>query len=129
MVRAHNHFSLVAFAVLLLLLPVAAFAASNEAVGHMVTTPATIEWQTTAPHDSVVLTVTGPNDFYLSREFSGNAMLRIQDLGAVTGGAYTYELRLVPHISAATKSQLAAARAANDNASIARIQAAAGLNN
>jgi endosialidase-like protein len=129
MVRAHNRTSLLIFAILALLLPVAAFAASNEAVGHMVTTPATIEWQTSTPHDSVVLNIGGPNDFSLSREFAGNAILRIQDLGALPNGIYTYELRLVPHISPSTKAQLAAARSANDNAAVARIQAAAGLNN
>lgn len=128
MVSALNRRSLLIFASLLLLLPLSAFAAPNEPVGHMIATPATIEWQTAAAHDSVVLTVSGPNGFSMTKEFSGNAIVRLQDLGA-TNGTYTYDLRLVPRITGDVKHQLAVARAANDDAAIARIQAAAGLNN
>src|SRR5436305_8558697 len=98
MVSARNRFTLLIFASLVLLLPIAAFAAPNEPVGHMVATPATIEWQVGAGHDSVVLTVSGPNDFSLTKEFNGNPILRLQDLGGAPG-TYLYELRLVPHIS------------------------------
>ncbi|HEV8433444.1 MAG TPA: tail fiber domain-containing protein [Thermoanaerobaculia bacterium] len=110
-------------------MPIAALAAPNEAVGHMIATPASIEWQSTAAHDAVTLTVSGPNGFTMTKEFSGNAMVRLQDLGALPNGIYTYELRVVPHISTDVKHQLAVARGANDDAAIERIQASAGLNN
>jgi endosialidase-like protein len=129
MVSARNRLSLLTFATLVLLLPMAALAAPNEAVGHMIATPASIEWQSTAAHDAVTLTVSGPNGFTMTKDFSGNAMVRLQDLGALPNGTYTYELRVVPHISADVKHQLAVAREANDDAAIEKIQASAGLNN
>src|SRR5260370_22183243 len=57
-------------------------------------------------------------------------MLRVQELGAKApaDGQYTWELRAVPHVSAETKRQLAAAREAGDDQAVARIQAEAGLN-
>ncbi|HEX3109580.1 MAG TPA: hypothetical protein VHU41_10845, partial [Thermoanaerobaculia bacterium] len=93
----------------------------------MVATPSTIEWQTAAPHDAVVLTISGANDFTFTKQFSGNAFLRLQDLGLQAGGTYTYDLRLVPHISASVRKQLADAREAGDDARIAQIRASAGL--
>src|ERR1051326_4443432 len=79
MVSARNRLTLLTFASLVLLLPLTAFAAGNEPVGHMVATPATIEWQVGVGHDSVVLNVSGPNDFSFTKEFSGNPILRLQD--------------------------------------------------
>ncbi|HEX3582904.1 MAG TPA: tail fiber domain-containing protein [Thermoanaerobaculia bacterium] len=93
----------------------------------MVATPSTIEWQTAASHDAIVLTISGPNDFSFTKSFSGNAFIRLQDLGLQPGGTYTYDLRLVPHISAAVRKQLADSREAGDQAVTERIRAGAGL--
>ena len=129
MVSARNRLTLLTFASLVLLLPLCAFAAPNDTVGHMIATPASIEWQSTAAHEAVTLVISGPNGFTMTKEFSGNAIVRLQDLGSLPNGTYTYELRVVPHINGDVKHQLAAAREANDNAAIEKIQAAAGLNN
>lgn len=125
MTFARNRFSLGFAFLVLLAAPLSAVA--GEAVGHMVATPSTIEWQTAASHDAVVLTISGPNDFTYTKSFSGNAFIRLQDLGG-QAGTYSYDLRLIPRISSDVKHQLAVAREANDDAAIKRIQAAAGLN-
>src|SRR5213075_364696 len=47
--------------------------------------------------------------------------------GKFADGAYVYELRSIPNVSESVKHELAAARAANDDAAAERIQKAAGL--
>ncbi|HXA15354.1 MAG TPA: tail fiber domain-containing protein [Thermoanaerobaculia bacterium] len=86
---------------------------------------------TSADHEKVVLTVVGPNGAVFQKEFALGTMpsFRLQDLGGrLTDGSYTYELRMVPRISAEAKKQLAAARAAGDDDAVGRIQSAAGIN-
>src|SRR6266849_4428377 len=91
-----------------------------------------IQWQSSVAYERLILTVSGPEGFALSKEFQAGraAVLRVQELGAKVpaDGHYTWELRAVPRISAETKRQLAAARQAGDEEAVARIQAEAGLN-
>ena len=111
------------------LLPLTASARDlgDEPVAHMVVTPATIEFQSGVPHEAITLVVSGPNGFTYTREFTGNPMLRLQDMQGAADGSYQYELRVTPQIPADVKHQLADARAANDDAAVDRIMTAAGL--
>ncbi len=98
-----------------------------EPVAHMVATPGAIEFDNAVPHDAITLVVSGPNGFTYTKEFTGNPMLRLQDMQGAGDGTYQYELRVTPQISADVKHQLADARAANDGAAVDRIMTAAGL--
>ena len=119
--------------VCLLSIPTLSFAKSSspEPVGRLTASPASVQWMPAGDNERISLTVVGPNGAVYHKEFAGGSMpmFRLQDLGArLTDGSYTYELRVSPRISEAVKHQLAAARAANDDAAAARIQAAAGIN-
>jgi hypothetical protein len=86
---------------------------------------------TAVDNERIVLTVVAPNGAVYHKEFMAGSTpsFRLQDLGGrLTDGPYTYELRVVPRISAEVKRQLAEARAAGDDDAAARIQAAAGIN-
>jgi hypothetical protein len=119
----------VAVAAIALSLPFGAFARDlgAEPVAHVVVTPATVEFQSSAPHDSITLVVNGPNGLTYTKDFAGNPMVRLQDMHGAADGTYLYELRVTPQISSDVKRQLAEARAANDDAAIDRIMTAAGL--
>jgi hypothetical protein len=120
---------LLASIVSLALLSATAFAA--EPVGHMSPSPSAVQWQAGADNEKIVLKVVAPDGTTYTKEFpSGTApSVRLQDLGngKVADGAYSYELLVVPRISAEVKRQLAAARAADDDAATERIQKAAGI--
>lgn len=117
----------------LLLVPTLSFAKSSspEPVGHMAASATNVQWSPGAvDYERITLTVVGPNGAVYHKEFAAGTApsFRPQDLGGrLTDGSYTYELRVTPRISDDVKKQLANARAANDDAAAARIQAAAGL--
>ncbi|MBV9494170.1 MAG: tail fiber domain-containing protein [Acidobacteria bacterium] len=108
-------------------LPTLAFAQkAPETIARTQTRGDMIEWSTIADGDSVMLTVTGPNDATFVRDFSAgrNPQVRLSDLGigkVPADGIYHYELRLTPRIPASVKLQLKAAREANDEATARRI--------
>lgn len=100
---------------------------ADEPFARIVVTPNSVEWQSSVSRDSIVLSISGPNGFLLTREYIGNPMIRLSDLNGAADGIYTYDLRVVPHVDASVKKQLAAARAQNDNAAIQQIRTANGL--
>src|SRR5882672_4355301 len=114
------------FSFFTLAISISAFAAKPVAEANI--SASAIQWQTSVTYERLILTVSGPNGFELSKEFDAGrgAMLGVQAFSA--DGQYIWELRAVPRISAETKRQLAAAREANDDQTAARIQADAGLN-
>lgn len=128
------------FFIFTLVLSVAAFAAKPNTgsdatpatIGAINISASAIQWSASGTYDRLVLTVSGPENFSFSREFeSGRVVsLRLQDLGAKmpADGSYTWELRVVPRVSADVKRRLAEARQKDDEAGAARIQAQAGLN-
>lgn len=128
------------FFILTLVLSVAAFAAKPNTgsdatpatIGAINISASAIQWPASGTYDRLVLTVSGPENFSFSREFeSGRVVsLRLQDLGAKVpmDGIYTWEMRVVPRVSADVKRRLAEARQKDDEAGAARIQAQAGLN-
>jgi len=111
----------------------AAFAGSenrHETVGHMTANAAGVSWQVGPDNDAVTLTITGPNNFLYTHEFPNAHAVNVKsrDLGAnPADGQYMYEMRVTPRISGSVKAQLAAARAANDDAAAAKIMAANGI--
>src|SRR6478609_6173418 len=88
---------------------------AGEPFARTVVTPNSVEWQSSVSRDSIVLSISGPNGFLLTREYIGNPMIRMSDLNGAPDGTYTYDLRVVPHVDAGVKKQLAAARAQNDD--------------
>src|SRR5437868_5058702 len=84
-----------------------------------------IHWSASVSYDRVILTVGGPDGFTFSKEFDAGRIptLRLSDLGAKSDGSYTWQLRFVPRIGDDVRRKLTEARAANDDASIARMEA------
>lgn len=123
--------SIIGSLVCLLLLPtLSAKPSSNESLARLSASGSLVVWTTSISHETIALTVIGPDGTVFRKEFaSGSApSFRLQDLGAkVSDGSYRYEMRFVPVISAEVKHQLAAARAADDDAAGARIQRDAGI--
>ena len=117
------------FAVFFLAIPLAA---EPPAIADPAISSSAIQWQTSVAYERLLLTITTPDGAIVSKEFDGGqaATLRLQDLGVrvPAEGHYTWELRIVPKVSADTRRRLEAARAADDDEAIARIQAEAGLN-
>lgn len=113
---------------LALAIPLGAFAAQ---VAQPATRGSFIEWQPSITgYASLHLTVLTPSGEAIVQEFktgSGNPLFRLQDLAVLEDGQYRYELRVVPTISDSTRRELAAARAAGDDAAAARILAAKGI--
>jgi hypothetical protein len=77
-----------------------------------------ISWEPLVTYESAVLTVSGPDDFLLRREFVAHDSLRLdvtdhQD-GVLTNGKYTWELRFAPILTPEAKSALREARKRGD---------------
>jgi hypothetical protein len=117
--------------VVLFILAIPSFADERTGpVGRMNVSAAAIDWQSSGSFDRLVLVIAAPNGTTITREFQGNrATFRVADLAPrlVAEGTYVYELRALPKISDEVKQRLAAARAANDDAAIARIRTEAGI--
>src|SRR5438105_14671277 len=100
-------------------LPATLFAAAKPgAIADTSISWAAIEWRASGSYERLVLTVSGPNDFTLIREYDlgTTPALKLQDFGAKTpDGSYNWELRMVPRLSADVKQKLAEAREANDD--------------
>ncbi len=113
-------------AVFLIALPLLA----DGPVGKMTVSASAVDWQSAGSYDRLVLVVATPDGARITREFAGNrATFRVGDLAPrmVTEGTYVYELRALPKISDDVKQRLAAARAADDDAAIAKIRKDAGI--
>jgi hypothetical protein len=116
--------------VLLVSLPVLAFAGDNKPVARMATSISSVEWQVASPNDRVTLSVTGPDGFAYTKTFPAgtNPSLRLQDITSEDpNGSYSWELRVLPRISKDVREQLSKAREMGDDEEIARIRKAAGL--
>ena len=105
--------------------------AADGPVGRMSVSASSIEWQSTGTSfDRLVLVVSMPDGTQVVREFSGSrATFRVADLAPRAGieGTYQYELRAMPKIAPEVKQKLAAARAIDDDAAVAKIKAEAGI--
>jgi hypothetical protein len=105
--------------------------AGTNPVGRMNAAPTFVEWQISAEGEFVQLNVSAPDGSVWSRQFPAgrNPVYRLQEAGNKSmDGTYQYELVVVPRVSGAVKKELAAARAAGDDALAASIMAKYGLN-
>src|SRR5947209_4411851 len=123
---------LLSLSMLLLIIPITAFAAteSHDTIGRMTANSAGLSFQIGSDNESVTLTISGPNNFQYSHQFPSarSISLRLRDVGAtLPDGSYTYEMRLAPRISDGVRTQIAAAREAGDDAALDRIRNEAGL--
>ena len=110
--------------------PAGANESKPEPVAKTVGSATSIEWQSPADNERLVLTVSGPDGRVYTKEFAGGrpVTFRTSDFHkSATDGVYVYELRVSPRISADVKRRLAAARAADDEEQIAAIQQEAGI--
>ena len=122
---------LLSLSMLLLIIPITAFAAADgQPVGRMTANAAGLSFQIGADNESVTLTISGPNNFQYSHQFASarSISLRLRDVGAtIPDGSYTYEMRLAPRVSDSVRAQIAAARESGDDAALDRIRAEAGI--
>jgi hypothetical protein len=85
---------------------------------------ASVRWEVTAPNAGVTMTVLAPDGRAFRKEFPAGTSpeFRLTDkLGErLPDGAYAYELRLTPVLSAAAKETLKAARGKDDDAEAVR---------
>ncbi|MBD3856972.1 MAG: hypothetical protein IFK92_10720, partial [Acidobacteria bacterium] len=85
-----------------------------------------VSWQPAVSYESAVLTVSGPGDLSLRREFAaGEALVfRVNDTNqaALEDGQYAWELRFSPVTDAVVKEALRAARASGDTSEIENLK-------
>jgi hypothetical protein len=120
--------------VLMILFPLVAVSAEpkNEPAATPVFTPNSIFFNPKVEHESLRLSVRGPDGEVWSRDFQAGAKaaFSIRDVsGPDLDGAYVYELRVAPRVSAAVRQQLKKAREEGDDMSAKRIRRQAGLLN
>ena len=115
---------------LTLSLPLTAAEKKHEPVARTAGSAASIDWEASVDHERLLLTVAGPDGRFYAKEFpSGKPVtFRTSDLDkAASDGTYVYELRLVPRVTGDVKRRLAAARAADNDDEVKRIQQEAGI--
>ncbi len=104
---------------LLMALLLAATPAIAGEVADMIAGGNAVSFATKVQHDGVTLTVTGPKDFVFQQRFAAGEepLMSLFDRGgnALADGAYTWELRVVPVLSASVRQALAEARAQGDD--------------
>jgi hypothetical protein len=123
---------LLSLSMLLLIIPITAFAATenHDTVGRMTANAAGLSFQIGSDNESVTLTVSGPNDLHYTHQFTSarSISLKLRDIGAaLPDGTYVYEMRLAPRVSDSVRAEIAAARESGDDAALDRIRNAAGL--
>ncbi|HKB72026.1 MAG TPA: hypothetical protein VKH46_14350, partial [Thermoanaerobaculia bacterium] len=102
----------------------------NEPVGPMMVNPSMVQWNVIPDHESVDLTVLGPDGDVFSASFKGGPpSFKLNDLRGKDSfdGTYIYELRIVPRISPEVKQALKDARANGDDEKARQIQKQAGI--
>jgi hypothetical protein len=112
---------------MVLALPITVFGAVGKPSGG----GSSIQWELSAgANDGVELRVIDPEgNLAFSKSFPAGKTptLRLQDLAEVIDGQYTYELRVIPSVSADVAKQLENARATGDDAAARKIMRSAGL--
>src|SRR5436190_9627108 len=108
-----------------------AAASGSEPIAQFRPSVQSVDFAPVIASDGMRLTIIGPDGTVYEHDYAAgaNPSFRVQDVprSATLNGTFTYELRAIPQVSALVKSQLAAARAANDDAEVLRIQKANGL--
>ena len=112
-----------AIMVIVPLSPAGATDVGNQPESAQVTLRATgANWQTDFEFESAVLTVSGPDDVILRKEFAAGEALELNLADAASSGLpdgqYAWELRFSPRTSQEQKDRLRAARESGDDAAI-----------
>jgi hypothetical protein len=94
--------------VLIVMIPAIAFAASekNEPVGKMIVNATNVIWTPTIDHESLLLTVVGPDGEAVVEDFSSGRSPVFQLGRGAADGTYHYEIRVAPRVSASLKKNL-----------------------
>lgn len=87
-------------------------------VAHLSAGPASLDWQPLVAYERLVLTVAGPENLFLRREFeaSQSPSLGLFDSRGLRlpEGVYVYELRVIPRITPLFREKLTRARSAGN---------------
>ena len=117
-------FAVLCMALVAVCFHVSAWAQSAEnKVANVSASGSSVRWDVAAPNSGLILTISAPDGEVFRKEFkSGSAVFRLVDNQGekLPDGQYTYELRVVPVISAGTKEALSAAREKGNDAEVAR---------
>ena len=98
-------------------------AGDKNKVANMTANGLSVRWEVASPNAGLVLTVSAPDGQSFRKEFrNGSAEFKLTDNKGerLPDGQYTYELRVVPIISAATKEKLSNARAKGNDEEVGR---------
>jgi len=109
--------------VLMVALAPAARAANVAEVAAVQIDPLAVRWSPQGDFERLVLTVSKPDGSVVRREFAaGDHPVFDLSREAAGDGAYTWELRIVPHLDVATRKELAEARDRGDAAATAAVE-------
>ena len=115
------------FAMLCMVLIVVCFHVSawgqSEKIANVSSSGFSVRWDVSAPNAGLTLTVSAPDGQVFRKEFKGSpAEFRLVDSKGekLPDGQYTYEIRLVPVLSADVKETLSKAREKGNDAEVAR---------
>ena len=98
-------------------------AGDKNKVANLTANGLSVRWDVASPNAGLLLTVSAPDGQVYRKEFrDGSAEFKLTDTKGerLPDGQYTYELRVVPIISAATKEKLSNARAKGNDAEVGR---------
>ena len=97
----------------------AADPASEAQIARADVTDAAISWTPLTDFETAVLTVSGPGDVIVRREFTASEAIRLdafdKSIGALEDGQYAWEIRFSPVLDPAVKRALVAARESGDS--------------
>ncbi|HKY28291.1 MAG TPA: tail fiber domain-containing protein [Pyrinomonadaceae bacterium] len=95
----------------------------SEKIANVSSSGLSVRWDVSAPNAGLTLTVSAPDGQVFRKEFKGSpAEFRLVDNRGekLPDGQYTYEIRLVPVLSADVKETLSKAREKGNDAEVAR---------
>ncbi len=88
--------------------------------------PAGVDWLPHVDYDRLVLTVSGPGDFLIYRDFTAGQAPTFSPIDAkgdrLSDGVYAYELRVVPNLSREVRESLAKARETGDDSAVEELR-------
>ncbi len=87
--------------------------------------PSRVDWLPQVDYERLVLTIAGPGDLYIRREFRSGETPAFSALdihgGTLPDGVYTYELRAVPRQDPKLRERIAKARERGDDSAVDRL--------
>jgi hypothetical protein len=115
----------------LLMAPLRAQENPTDPIASVHAGPSRVEWLPQTDYERLTLTVTGPGDFAIQREFVAGKALSLDLFDEhderLPEGSYAWELRTQPRLDAATREALAKARKAGDEVTVEKLRMAVRL--